>query len=1144
MLKRVLLNWWVLTLALAVLVAVILTWPAPIFLSFLRPWWVRLILVLLVGLVWGGFAGFRLWRARKASDALAATLTQADPGDAEARTLTGRLAEALAQLKAASGRKGDYLYSRPWYVIIGPPGAGKTTALLNSGLHFPVANSALKGVGGTRNLDFWFADEAVLVDTAGRYTTQDSDSATDAKGWDAFLSALRKNRPLRPINGVLVAIGLDQMLKGDRAAIDANAAAVRRRLEELRRTLEVHAPVYVLFTKADLLAGFTEFWDDLDAEGRRSVLGATLPLGAATDPRALAGAYDEVVQSVADRMSRRLQDEPDARRRGLILGFPDQLGALRARALRFLEGAFPAADGAADLRGVYFTSGVQEGAPLDRLLGGMAEIYDQPQRPAAGQGRAYFLNRLLNEVVFAEAGLVSDDPKASARRRVQLIGGLAGIGAFVLLMLVIWTFSFLGARTFQDHLLAGANSAREQARASSVDLQEVRETDPDLEQALSYLNALRDLPGGYGERRKHGGPFLAGFGLYPGGHARTAEQTYLQALQRVLLPRLLLRLEKTIQLKAADPLATYDALKTYLMLGGYGPLDAPAAKAWVINDWETQSLAGADRELERKQLADHLSALLGDEEMQGVWPGRRAPLDAALIASARITAQRLSLADRAYAILRQKASGQGAPWSVGAVLGSGDTPAFAGGDAVRQLSVPFFFTKAGYQQAYLLNLPLVQQDLEKDLWVLGSDADTASLHSQKQDLRNGVAANYAREYIAAWQGLIAQLQPADLFHSPSALAAFTKAPSPLKVVLSALVDNTTLSGLPAAAAQKALDAKLAAVPGAALLTGPSGPAGLDAGQQIQAAFKPLRDYVGDGKAPAPIDDFVTAIKTAGTATAAAGFAGGGADQGQLAAAQGSVAVAAGAAPPLLKGFIDKVAKGGAAAGTAVVQGGLSDAYKPIAQSCSGATTDRYPFFGQAQYESTVADMTRVFGAGGELDGFARSRLGPLLDTTGPKWRWRADSPLAAGFNPLSAERLQKAAELRDLISSGVPFTVEGAGFGGAVTAAEISSGGTTYRFEGASVGAKPFQWSLNSGAPEAHVILFANGKEVKRFEGQGPWGLFKLMDQAVKENAGPTAFKATFGEGATTATFKINLPSPHNPFSRGGAWSFRCPETM
>ena len=120
--------------------------------------------------------------------------------------------------------------------------------------------------------------------------------------------------------------------------------------------------------------------------------------------------------------------------------------------------------------------------------------------------------------------------------------------------------------------------------------------------------------------------------------------------------------------------------------------------------------------------------------------------------------------------------------------------------------------------------------------------------------------------------------------------------------------------------------------------------------------------------------------------------------------------------------------------------------------------------------------------------------------------------------------MQKAGQIRDLMTTGAPIKVEVASFGGAVTAAEFSAGGATYRFEPNTVGAKQVMWSLSS-LPEAHVVLYSGTQEVKRFEGQGVWALFRLMDAAQKENAGPTAFKVTFGQGAQFATFKITLPS-------------------
>ncbi|HET8997501.1 MAG TPA: type VI secretion system membrane subunit TssM, partial [Acetobacteraceae bacterium] len=117
----------------------------------------------------------------------------------EVALLSERMKEALHQLKRAKlgGRSRRHLYQLPWYMFIGPPGAGKTTALVNCGLNFPLADEhgpkAIQGVGGTRNCDWWFTDQAVLIDTAGRYTTQDSNTAVDAAAWFGFLKLLKKH---------------------------------------------------------------------------------------------------------------------------------------------------------------------------------------------------------------------------------------------------------------------------------------------------------------------------------------------------------------------------------------------------------------------------------------------------------------------------------------------------------------------------------------------------------------------------------------------------------------------------------------------------------------------------------------------------------------------------------------------------------------------------------------------------------------------------------------------------------------------------------------------------------------------------------------------------------------------------------------
>jgi type VI protein secretion system component VasK len=140
-LKKVFGNWWVLSGLIVLVVLLVLVLLLPLVAPPTRPLWVRATILAVVLLVWGGLAAWRMISARQASDRIAKDLT-AGPADAEGAALAARMKTALAGLKTVSGNRRDYLYTRPWYIIIGPPGAGKTTALVNSGLRFPASETA------------------------------------------------------------------------------------------------------------------------------------------------------------------------------------------------------------------------------------------------------------------------------------------------------------------------------------------------------------------------------------------------------------------------------------------------------------------------------------------------------------------------------------------------------------------------------------------------------------------------------------------------------------------------------------------------------------------------------------------------------------------------------------------------------------------------------------------------------------------------------------------------------------------------------------------------------------------------------------------------------------------------------------------
>jgi type VI secretion system protein ImpL len=129
----------------------------------------------------------RMFRAQVDQAVMQATPDQRG----EVALLRKQLLEAIETLKKSNlgrTRGKAALYELPWYMIIGHPAAGKSSAIQNSGLVFPISEqgkNAIRGVGGTRNCDWFFTTDGVLLDTAGRYSTQREDRTE----WLVFASA-------------------------------------------------------------------------------------------------------------------------------------------------------------------------------------------------------------------------------------------------------------------------------------------------------------------------------------------------------------------------------------------------------------------------------------------------------------------------------------------------------------------------------------------------------------------------------------------------------------------------------------------------------------------------------------------------------------------------------------------------------------------------------------------------------------------------------------------------------------------------------------------------------------------------------------------------------------------------------------------
>jgi type VI secretion system protein ImpL len=1205
---------WVRTFVGAALLAAVVWFFGPLLgigaLHPLDPEWVRYIVIAVILIGW--FIENLLYklRANRKEKALldgVATKT-ADPNETasaeEVALLADRLKEALAALKKAKlGRgRGGYLYQLPWYMFIGPPGAGKTTALINCGLNFPLADKSgpqgIGGVGGTRNCDWWFTDQAVLIDSAGRYTTQDSNSAVDASAWLGFLRMLKQYRRRQPLNGVLVAISLSDLATLSDAERMAHATAIRRRIRELHDELGVRIPAYVLFTKADLIAGFVEFFEPLGKEDREQVWGATLPLDAGKDEGgAVAGVgaeFDLLLDRLNDRMLERLQQETDIRRRRLIWGFPQQIASLRGVALEFLTEIFRPSrlEARPLLRGVYFTSGTQNSTPIDRLLDAMAGQFGlQRQAVAAfsGTGRSYFLARLVSEVVFGEAGLVGRDPRVERRQRLMHIAAYS-IAALVLLGLTgVWTASWLGNRD----IIASVHAASSQYTTQYAEAikRDPQDTEPQI--VLPALDTLRNIHGGYANRSKSA-PLMVTFGLYQGYKLGAAAQdSYDRALNGLLLPRLLVLLENQMQANLDKPEVLYEALKVYLIMGRQGPMDADLVKQWLDLAIGLR-YPGEDAAPVREALSQHVAAMLE-------YPLEKVPLNGPLVAQVRAILTREPLAEYVYNRVLKSSVVQGLPtWTVADNSGPAGGRVFELRDGKSLNSgVPGFFTYEGYHTVFLTLMPSVTRSATENDWVLGrqqAGGVSASI-AEMGRLRRDVVALYLDDYVRKWDGLLANiaLKPFNsLQQGVDELFVLSAPDSPLRDLLQAIDTQTQLSK-PAATDQAlgAAQAKAGAVgkqlggfgaymarSGLSLETneainmlssaagvGGTGGKPVDPATRVDTHFQQLHDFVSGSKdRPAQIEAVIAKIQqiyqgmsqaanapSQGTAMlgmlAAGAGGGGGAAGGGGAPAQ--LQQAAAGAPKPVADMLASVSQSSSQVTASGASAQLSDTWKSKVLPLCQAAFNRYPFIASSTQDVPLDDFVHLLGPGGLMDQFFDQNLKTFVDTSQTPWKWQSADHTKLGLSDGALTEFQRASEIRDaLFPTGgsqisVKFQLVPVSLDPGLAQVSIEVGGTRLSYAHGPIEPTAMVWPGDKGSTQVRFTATPASGAATVTEENGPWALLRLLDVAhVTPSGQPDKFQLTFSPPAGKAVFDLNAASVRNPFSMTALRAFRCPTQL
>ena len=928
------------------------------------------------------------------------------PGEANVAEINTKFAQVLTEMKRSKLGGKKFLRDMPWYVIVGPPGSGKTTALRQSGLHFPIdLSDDLKGVGGTRNCDWFFTEDAVLVDTAGRYVQQQSDPEIDSAEWLGFLDMLKKHRGKRALNGVILTLSLKELLAGE-AAVREHGREIRKRLAELRERLQIQLPVYLMITKVDLVSGFESFFGPLSTKEREQVWGATLPTDARIDRTTIERETKALLANLETRLVSRMAEDMPLDQRAEVFRFPSQVERLEAPLKLLIDAVFGESryEESPWLRGFYFTSATQEGSPIDRLVGELAGSFglaaETPMRRAFGEKRSYFLRNMLTDLIFPEAGLGTFDAAAEERRKWIWRGSLAGASLATIIAGLLFLFSFLrysGGIDDQERLLADlsgrlANVAARQAPTAPLDLELA------LDGGTEIKAAATDVPTS---------PLTI---IGPTARSELAEAqriAYDRGLRNILEPRMVAMLEATMWRQIRDPEYLLGALKVYYMMTGLAPYDREFAAQW----WQEQlpldpQLDPFPTEVAREH---QLAAIdrMGSEE-------RKIAPDTDLVQTALQSICTIPLATRAYSALITDPAVTALPeWIPAEKAGPNATRILARiSEKTLRVGLPGAFTYDGFHNTVLPLIPEVAATAALDQAVFAggcaesSDAPVATLEADMLKL-------YQDDFIAQWNGFLRDIRLApitDLQVAAVNLKDLASPDSTLRRLVRAVVDEVDLTriipeeegGAATEGLAKKAVSKLGKVgkllkAGSKLATSTGGvEEGPPPGSDVALHFAPLKAAIEevDG-APPLLDDVGLQLdqlaKEVGLAVNAADSGQTLLDRGALYELTGGVVNAAKTLPDPLDDWVAGIAVETGAVNRDAVIGQLNDRWRAdVYDFCVKATDGRYPFDEGSGIDVNADDFRQLFAPDGRIEKFTTENLLPYIDTATQPWTWRAD----------------------------------------------------------------------------------------------------------------------------------------------------------
>jgi type VI secretion system protein ImpL len=1061
--------------------------------------------------------------------------------DQEMNELRARFKEALQFLKTTRltiDNKQAYLSELPWYLVAGMPNSGKTTLLSASGLEFPLdkhyGKKYLYGDGYSRDCEWWFSTKAIFLDVSYRYNADAGDFGKEKNNQDAwnseenniayeaFLDQLEQYLDERPLSGLIITIGVDQLLRGNLQQQATHIRAVRNRLQQLEEKFKIKFPVYILFTKCDVIAGFTEYFAGLKEHEREQIWGITFNNdrpGNGNFTKQFDVEYQGLLQRLSANLLDHLSTHSNIAQNHLIYNFPNQMATLKELFKNFLQQCFrPISFDDKNhliLRGVYFISAQPgETIPLDIINQHQLPQTGLVQKPLAApqaMPQGFFIKELFNKVILGEAKLITGQKHKSLLQHIgyYLLPALVGIS--LLLTGLDYYYNNRDIRTMHSYLATYQQLTRVIDNSST-----------DFRAILPVLDVAQQMATLYDSDA-----WPEFFHLYSNlDLAKAAKSAFQTVLNKVFLPRVKQRLETLLVSYQDSPTLLYPALEAYLALSYDERVNKKVILSVMAYDWNSTY---SDSPASITKLNHYLALAI-----QALHP---MAVDQALIKQAMLTLNNLSPEEYAYQELQILAAAQ-PNLKIADLLGNDSAHALLGRQA---LELPYLYTTDGFNTIYVKHIDKVVSKAVSNAWLVNENTiprlDPAVLAKIKQATQS----LYFQDYQHYWDRVLMNYQliePTDLNQAVTVMKLITSDVSPLTRLLA--LANTQLQVLQTVPRTNVLASDLLAHM---------------AGQQQSAKnmpTPPVLSQMTDFQNALPILQELSNYLTKMVSAPNTGDMAFQLMKAQLAGNTNDIfkrldLAAAGSAEPV-KAWLKSISKSTRVILLKTAQQYMSRAWREtVYPDCAQAITNTYPFMPTSTIDMSLKDFTHLFGYGGLLDSYFADYLKPFVDFSATPWRW--DRSTGITFNERSLAIFYRAALIRKIFfpTNGqellLNFTLTPQLLGDNIKRMELVVGEQKLVYAHGPIQAMDFKWPLPLAKQTAQLTLYNFNGVNQSYYAEGEWALFRLITQA-KLQANPGAVIVSYANGQDNATLKINMRSngtlsPLTAFSH-----FYCPSAL